>query len=171
MKVAVTGASGHVGGNLVRSLLAEGHQVRALHVSDSRPLDGLALEKAQVKVSDPAALAQAFEGQEVVFHLAGKITVVGDPDGSVQRTNVDGVRNVCEACLKAGVRRLVHFSSIHAFQHDPWDRPLDETRPLADEAPGPCLTYDRSKAGGEHVVREFLKQGLDAVIVNPTAIL
>ena len=171
MKVVVTGGSGHIGGNLVRALLAEGHEVRALYTHDTRPLDGLALEARRADVLDPATLDAAFEGREVVFHLAGKITVNGDPDGMVKRINVEGVRNVCEACKKAGVRRLVHFSSIHAFQHDPWDRPLDETRPLANEAPGVCLTYDESKARGEQTVREFMKAGLDAVIVNPTAVL
>lgn len=171
MKVAVTGASGHIGGNLVRALLAEGHEVRALYSRDTRPLEGLALERRAADVLDRASLESAFEDREVVFHLAGKITVVGDPDGSVGRINIEGVRNVCEACLAKGVRRLVHFSSIHAFQHDPWDQPLDETRPLAVDAPGVCLTYDASKARGEHVVREYLAKGLDAVIVNPTAVL
>jgi dihydroflavonol-4-reductase len=171
MKVAVTGASGHVGGNLVRALLADGHEVRALYVRDQRPLEGLAVDKVKADVLDPASLERAFEGRELVFHLAGKITINGDPDGSVRRINTDGVRNVCESCLKKGVRRLVHVSSIHAFQHNPWNQPLDESRPLADEGGGPCLTYDRTKAGGERVVREYLQKGLDAVIVNPTGIL
>ncbi|HEY3451561.1 MAG TPA: SDR family oxidoreductase [Myxococcales bacterium] len=171
MKVTVTGASGHIGGNLVRALLEAGHEVKALYTKDTRPLDGLALETQKADVLDPASLETAFEGREVVFHLAGKITVNGDPDGMVNRINGEGVRNVCEAALKKGVRRLVHFSSIHAFQHNPWDQPLDETRPLCIEAPGVCLTYDASKARGEHVVREYLQKGLDAVIVNPTAVL
>lgn len=172
MKVVVTGASGHIGGNLVRALLAEGHEVRALYAHDTRPLDGLPLEKQAVDVLDPAGLSAAFAGAEVAFHLAARITVNKDPDGSVWRTNVEGTRHVVEACLAQGVRRLVHFSSIHALQHNPWDRPLDETRPAADDGKGPCLTYDRTKAAGERVVREAVEQrGLDAVIVNPTAVV
>jgi dihydroflavonol-4-reductase len=171
MKVAVTGASGHVGGNLVRALLAEGHEVRALYVQDCRPLEGLPLEKQTADVLDPSSLERAFEGMDTVFHLAGRITIHGDPDGTVWRTNVEGTKNVCDACQKKGVRKLVHFSSIHAIQHNPWDSPLDETRNCADDGRGPCLTYDRTKSGGEHQVQEAVKKGLDAVIVNPTAIL
>lgn len=171
MRITVTGSTGHVGGNLVRALLAEGHQVRAQYIGTDRPLEGLSLERLPVDILDREGLSRAFEGQETVFHLASKITIAGDPDGSVHRINVDGVRNVCDACLEAGVRRLVHFSSIHAIQHNPWDFPLDENRPLADEAPGPCLVYDRSKAGGERVLREYVEKGLDAVVVSPTAIL
>jgi dihydroflavonol-4-reductase len=171
MKTVVTGASGHVGGNLVRELLAQGHEVRALYRSDTRPLEGLPLEKRAVDVLDREGLEKAFQGAEVVFHLAGRIVINGDPGGEAMRTNEEGTRNVAEAALAAGVRRLVHFSSIHALQHNPWDQPLDETRPLADEAPGVCLTYDRTKAHGERQVRAAIAKGLDAVIVNPTAII
>jgi dihydroflavonol-4-reductase len=167
MKVAVTGASGHIGGNLVRSLLAEGHEVRALYRTDTRPLEGLALEKFQADVLEPSSLDKPFQGAEVVFHLAGRITIEGDPDGSVWRTNVEGTKNVCAACLKAGVRRLVHFSSIHALKQLPLDTPLDETRDASDSD----MAYDRTKVAGERAVQEAIQQGLDAVIVNPTSVV
>lgn len=170
MQVAVTGAGGHVGGNLVRVLLEAGHAVRALARSDTRPLDGLPLEVRKVELLDQQALGQAFAGCEVVFHLAAHITIDGDADGAARRTNVDGTRAVLAAARAAGVRRLVHFSSIHALQHVPSDRPLDETRPLCDEA-GPCLAYDGTKAAAERAVLEAVAGGLDAVIVNPTGIL
>jgi dihydroflavonol-4-reductase len=76
---------------------------------------------------------------------------------------------VVEACLKSGVRRLMHFSSIHAIVQDPVDTVLDELRPL-NEAEG-CPPYDRSKAAAEREVRQGIEQGLDAVILNPTAII
>jgi dihydroflavonol-4-reductase len=74
-----------------------------------------------------------------------------------------------EACLASGVRRLVHCSSIHAFEQAPLDQPLDETRPLALGQDHPI--YDRSKAASELEIRKGLERGLDAVILNPTAIL
>jgi dihydroflavonol-4-reductase len=171
MQVAVTGASGHIGGHLVRSLLAEGHQVRALYASDTRPLDGLALEKIRCDVNEPASLQQAFAGVELVFHLAARISLEGDADGSVWRANVDGTRNVCAACLAKGVRRLVHFSSVHALRSDPLDEPMDEARGFSDEGPLPCMPYDRTKAAAERVVQEAIGQGLDAVMVNPTSVV
>ncbi len=171
MKTTVTGASGHIGGNLVRELLAQGHQVRALYRSDTRPLEGLPVEVVRCDVLELDAVRRAIAGSELVFHLAGAITVHGDPGGLVRKTNDQGTANVARACLEAGVRRLVHFSSIHALQHDPWDRPLDEKRPLADESKGPCLTYDRTKAAAERQIGLAVAEGLDAVIVNPTAVL
>ena len=75
--------------------------------------------------------------------------------------NVEGTRNVVQACRRAGVRRLVHFSSVHAYHQVPLDQPIDETRPLADVAS--AMAYDRSKAQGEAEVMAGVGQGLDAV--------
>jgi dihydroflavonol-4-reductase len=168
MRVAVTGASGHVGATLVPALLAAGHEVRALYGSSARSLGSLRVDARRCDVRDASAVARELAGVELVFHLAARITIVGDPDGSVAATNVAGTANVARACLRHGAR-LVHFSSIHALEHDPWDRPLDETRPLADERP--CLPYDRTKAGGERAVQAAIADGLDGVILNPTAVL
>jgi dihydroflavonol-4-reductase len=165
----VTGANGHVGANLVRELRARGRRVRALCRDDTRALAGVAgLELQRAELEDPPSLARALAGASAVFHLAARISIVGEEGGLVERTNVRGTRHVVEACLAAGVRRLVHFSSIHAFEQRPVDDPLDEGRaPAAADAP----VYDRTKAAGEREVLRGVARGLDAVIVNPTAIL
>jgi dihydroflavonol-4-reductase len=67
------------------------------------------------------------------------------------------------------VRRLVHFSSIHAFQRDPLSRPVDESNPLVSSPDNP--PYDRSKAAGTLEVRKGIEKGLDAVIIHPTAVI
>jgi len=169
MSVLVIGAAGHVGGNLVRSLLAAGRHVRAAVYRDERALEGLDLERVRLDVLDPASLVRALEGIEVVYHLAAVIAIAGESEGRVEEVNVRGPRNVATACLDAGVRRLVHFSSIHAFEQLPLDRPLDETRgpPVGRDAP----TYDRTKAAGEREILAAVARGLDAVIVNPTSVL
>ena len=100
---------------------------------------------------------------------AAIISIVGDQGGLVTRTNVEGPRNVVNACLTTGVRKLVHFSSIHAFEQRPHDVTLDETRANVEGPKHPA--YDRSKAGGEAEIRAGIARGLDAVIVNPTAVL
>ncbi len=169
MTVVVTGAAGHVGTNLVPALLAEGRKVRALIRNDYRGLQGLKTELVRGDVLDYPSLLRAFEGAETVFHAAANISIMGDPDGMVHRVNVDGVRNVTEACLACGVKRLVHFSSIHAYDQAPLDEPLDETRTLVSNGKSPA--YDRSKAKGVRVVEEAVARGLDAVIVHPTAVL
>ena len=167
--VAVTGASGHVGATLVRELLRRGRRVRALIHRDERALAGLEVERVHGDVTDASSLATAFDGADVLYHLAAVISIDGDRGGIVPRTNVDGVRNVMAAALDRRVRRVVHFSSIHAFTQEPLDAPLDERRARVSSPRYPA--YDRSKAAGEAEVRAAIARGLDAVIVNPTGIL
>lgn len=168
-RVVVTGAAGHVGGALVRALLARGVRPRVLVREDRRAVDGLGLEEVRGDVLDPAALDAAFDGADVVFHLAAFISLQAEDAPRTQAINVDGVRNVVEACLRARVGRLVHFSSIHAFSPLPRDQAIDETRPLCEGLDVPH--YDRSKAAGERVVQEGRRRGLDAVILNPTGVI
>jgi len=167
--VVVTGASGHVGGNLVRELLRRGRRVRVLVHQDERALEGLEVERVRGDVLDPHTLRDAFDGAEVLFHLAAIISIDGERGGLVPRTNVEGVRNVMAAALDRHVRRVVHFSSIHAFVQEPLDEPLDERRVQVTLPAYPA--YDRSKAAGEAEVRAAIGRGLDAVIVNPTGII
>ncbi|MFN2132186.1 MAG: NAD-dependent epimerase/dehydratase family protein [Anaerolineae bacterium] len=169
MRAMVTGASGHVGANLVRALLAHGDSVRALVHRDQQALVGLPIEMVEGDVRDAASLARAFAGVELVYHVAGYISIVAGEQSRLHDVNVVGTRNVVKACLQCGVRRLVHFSSIHALDLAP-DRPqIDETMPLV--ADGEASPYSLSKVEGERAVREGMANGLDAVILNPTAIL
>ena len=175
MTVVVTGASGHVGANLVRALLDQGRTVRALVHRDRRGIEGLDVEIAQGDVRDQASLERVFAGAEVVYHCAACVSIQRSEGPLVEACNVGGPRNVVEACLRTGVRRLIHFSSVHAFQQHPLDEPLDETRAqvTADRANGShhVSPYDRSKAAGEREVRAGIARGLDAVILNPTAVI
>jgi dihydroflavonol-4-reductase len=170
MSVAVvTGASGHIGANLVRQLLALGRPVRVLCHRDARALAGLEVERVDGDILDRISLDKAFARAEIVYHLAAHISISGGHHGHVDAVNVAGVRNVVDACLEEGVRRLVHFSSIHALCQYPLTEPLDERRGPSDERPAPA--YDHSKARGEREVLAGIERGLDAVIVNPTAVL
>jgi dihydroflavonol-4-reductase len=169
MTVVVTGATGHLGANLVRALIAQGRPVRCLVHVNSRPIDGLPVEIVPGDVSDLDSLCRAFQGADVVYHLAARISLSIDDWPALEAINVAGTRNVVEACLKAGVRRLVHISSIHALAQEPLSVPVDESRPLVVSRR--CPPYDRSKAAAEVVVRRAIERGLDAVIIYPTAIL
>ncbi len=170
--VVVTGASGHVGANLVRQLLAAGREVRVVTYGDARSLRslaGLEVERVAGDVLDEASLTEAFRDAGLVYHLAACISIVGARRGLVEAVNVGGTRNVVRACLAAGVRRLVHFSSIHAFCQSPLDAPLDEGRGPSDTTWAPA--YDHSKARAEREVLAGVERGLDALILNPTAVL
>ncbi len=168
MTVVVTGASGHIGSNLVRALAGAGRRVRALVHRNARALEGVEVERVSGDVRDPASVARALDGAEVVFHLAARITIGGDPADEVRAVNVQGTGNVVEACLRQGVRRLVHFASIHALSGTPAGKPVDEARPLSGSG---APLYDRTKAEGLSAVLEGLGRGLDAVAVMPTAVI
>jgi dihydroflavonol-4-reductase len=167
--IAITGASGLVGGNLARALLAQGREVRALIHRDRRALEGLDLQLVQADVRDLDSLCSALEGAQVVYHLAGRISLEMDSWNELQAVNVQGTRNVVAACLQCGVPRLVHFSSVHALEQAPLDSPLDESRRRIS-SPG-YTPYARSKALEELEVYNGIGRGLSAVILNPTAIL
>ncbi len=170
MKIAVTGATGHVGANLVRTLVEGGHQVRALvHRGNKRGLEEVGCTFVDGSLDDAGSLVRAFDGCERVFHLAARISIVPGDEELVRAVNVDGTGNVVAACEKVRIGRLVHFSSIHALSPDPHDQPIDETRALTSSPRMP--PYDRSKAEAERLVQAGIGRGLDAIIVNPTAIL
>ena len=170
MDVAVTGASGHLGANLVRELLARGDRVRVLLRRDTRAVDGLEVRRVAGDVRDPESLHRAFDGVEVVYHMAGVISLDGGRGGLVEATNVGGTENVVRAARARGVRRLVHASSVHAFALLPLDTPLDESRPSCSSE-AHATVYDRSKAAAEERVRGAVDDGLDAVVLNPTALV
>lgn len=168
--ILVTGATGHIGNVLVRELLSRGEKVRAMTLAgeDASPLDGLNVERFEGNVLDPSSLEQAFQGVDVVYHLAGIISILPGRDTIVTRVNVEGTRNILAAARRAGVRRLVYTSSIHAITRAD-DCVIDETLPFDPE--NNVGEYDRSKARASLAVLEAVKEGLDAVIVCPTGVI
>jgi dihydroflavonol-4-reductase len=167
--IVVTGAAGHAGANLVRALINQGRPVRALVHLDRRALEGLDIEVIQGDIRDLDSLLKAFKDAEVVYHLAAHISIFKDPWSLLEAVNVIGTRNVVEACLRCGVRRLVHFSSIHTLVDTTNDSPVDESKPLVESRHYPA--YDLSKAAAEREVYQGIEKGLDAIIISPTAII
>jgi dihydroflavonol-4-reductase len=168
MVIAITGANGHVGANLCKALLELGHEVRALVHKNTNGLDKLDVKLFKGDLQDKESLIPFIDGAEIVFHLAAKISINGDPHGFVRAINTEGTRLMIQLSKEFGIRRFIYFSSIHAFQQNPHDQVLDESRPLVgDEA----FDYDRSKADGERIVLNAAKDGLDAFVLSPTAII
>ncbi len=169
MITAITGASGHVGVNLVRALIARGRNVRIIAHSSTLGLEDLKVERRNGDVNDPDSLVRAFEGVSIVYHLAAYISLLMSDRVRCSAVNIEGTRNVIDACRRNNVKRLVHFSSIHSLCSEPLDIPIDETRPLVESLKS--APYDLSKASGERLVRQASREGLDAVIINPTAVI
>ncbi|HEX4895924.1 MAG TPA: NAD-dependent epimerase/dehydratase family protein [Solimonas sp.] len=167
MQLAITGGSGYVGTNLVRLLLQQGHQVRVIDRSPPRDLGRAGLSYVEANILDPQQVAEALKGVEILFHLVAKITLA-EEDPVAWTLNVDGVRVVAEAALASGVRRMVHCSSIHAFDQYRCGGhiTLDSARSTARDIP----VYDRSKWAGEQELQKVIAKGLDAVICNPTGV-
>jgi dihydroflavonol-4-reductase len=170
-RCAVTGATGHLGNVLVRHLLAAGKQVRALVEpgDEARALAGLDVEIVRGDVLRPETLDQAFAGAEVVFHLAGVVSISSLDIELVRTVNVDGTRNVVEAARRLGVGRLVYTSSVHALTEPPPGGVLTEEAGYDPErAPG---DYGKAKALATRIVLDAAREGLDAVVVNPVYVV
>ena len=170
--IVVTGATGHIGNVLVRQLLSRGHGVRALvmPVDDHRPLEGLDVEVVHGDVRHLPSLKAAFAGADIVFHLAGIVTIMPGMKAILESVNVGGVRNVIDACRSTGVRRLVYASSVHAIAEPPQHVVINESQPFApDQVLG---DYARSKARATLLLLDEVKKGgLDAVVCCPTGVI
>lgn len=149
MKVHVTGASGFVGSHVAAALRAHGADVR-----DER-----------VELLDRPALERAFAGCDAVVHVAALYSFDARAE-ELERVNVAGTENVLAACAAAGVRRLVHTSTAGTCGPVPGRAATEEDGPPEQEL---AVPYKRTKLAAEERVLAAARDGLDAVVVNPTA--
>ena len=166
----VTGATGFVGLNLVEQLLARGWRVIALHRagSDTRYLSRMSAERALGDITEPDSLLRALpEGTDAVFHVAGDINLWSRRNAAQDRINIEGTRHMVAAALARGARRFLHTSSVSAYGLQRGR--LDEHTPMLGKYS--FVNYNRSKHLAEEEVRAGIARGLDAVILNPGAIL
>jgi dihydroflavonol-4-reductase len=166
MKVAVTGASGHVGNNLCRMLVEQGHQVKALIHRDVKGLTGLPIESIRGDVASEADLSNLCSGCEVVFHLAAYISIRRN-DPLCRKINIDSCLNLIRAARKKGLRKIIHFSSIHAFRQDHTTE-LNESCELDLDSK---FSYDHSKAWSQKLMLEASTDDLEITVLSPTAII
>ena len=169
MKAFVTGGSGHVGGNLVRELLSRGYQVDCLVRSDTRALDNLDVNFVKGDMLNPKEIAPLMTDSDVVFHSAAFVAVEKIQEDLMHKINVEGSRSIATAAVESGVKKIVHFSSVHAFEQQPTSEPLVEARPLVTDPK--ALPYDRTKAEAQKVVLGYRDQGLEVNVIHPTGII
>jgi nucleoside-diphosphate-sugar epimerase len=164
--IAVTGATGFLGGAVARALSARGERVLAVvrGSSDLRTLDQAGIPSAVADVVDGGGLRQAFAGATRVIHAAGMLGRAGARDADYLRVHVDGTLNVVQAARDAGVLRVVHVSRPGLLG------PIPRGAPDAgeDARPAPTNPYERSKAAAEEALRDDAsKHGPIAVVVRP----
>ncbi len=164
----MTGASGHVGYALLKELTANNVNTRILIRKDISIFKGIPCEKVFGDVTDKESLVKAFEGADIVYHLAGLIDIKGGNEEMVRKINVEGTRNVVEACIQCGVKRLVYMSSVDVYIPLPGNEPMTEVnRFYPDKLEG---DYAKTKAEATNLVFDAEgKNGLEVVVVYPGA--
>jgi len=164
-KVAlVTGANGFIGSSLARCLVARGYRVRSmvLRGTPEEFLRGVDTEIVYADITDPATLGPAMRGADTVFHLAARASDWGEWR-LFRLLNYEGVLNVLDAALRAGVGRILHVSSlgVHAYRAT---FGADETHPRDSKLNAYCVT----KRMGEEAARQFgLEHDIDVTVVRP----
>lgn len=171
MNYLVTGATGFLGGHMVRRLVGDGHSVRILRrqASSLHDIQDLSFEDVIGDITDPVAVNRAMVGIDGVIHAAAKISYWPQESRDIMHVNGYGTKCVADAALEAGVKRFVYVSSVMAVG-------IPEPGTLGDEtlaynfskAPNP---YSEGKHAGELFVQDAVARGLKAVIVNPGAII
>ena len=122
MIAVVTGATGFLGTNVIEELVARGDHGRAsgMHGSETKYLDRLGAEVVLADITNARDVGALVHGAEVVFHVAGDTSFWKKHFDRQRRINVDGTVSVAEACLRHGVDRLVHTSTMDVLGHHPY---------------------------------------------------
>jgi dihydroflavonol-4-reductase len=170
MRALVTGATGFVGSQLAAELLRRGYAVRVLRRENSSllALEGLAVEHALGDVTDPPAVRRAVADCDIVYHVAAVSSYWRSQKDLIYRVNVQGTRNVMQACLECRTPRVVHTSTAAAIGLRLDGEPADEETPYDSRLKN--MPYSHSKHLAEQEVRAAVAQGLSAVLVNPVAV-
>ena len=160
MRVLITGGSGFLGINLVRHLLARGHEVRSLDLEPFDYPDCAHLIDATIgDIRDRPTVDRLMQGVQMVVHTAAALPLYSTAD--IMSTDVDGTRNILDSALKANVERMVHISST-AVYGVPEHHPLFETDPMVGVGP-----YGEAKILAEQLCIDYRAKGLCVPVLRP----
>lgn len=167
MKIAITGASGHLGTSVASLLLKQDFKLSILQYSQNLNIDITHCEIVKGSIHDPDALTRLLNDCDAVIHLAARVSINSNNDPSVYSTNFEGTRLIFDLAKNLRVKRFIHISSIHAFNQAPRNTLLDESRgPCSNNAP----RYDQSKRDAQHYVLSNADEAMQVVVLNPTSI-
>lgn len=170
--VLVTGASGFLGGELVKQLVANGESVRIIvrkssKVSHLSTIEHL-IDIVEADVLDVPSLELAFDGVEKIYHSAAIIGYDESYYDAMYKTNIEGTANVVNVALSKGVKKLLHISSIAAIGGKPDELITEDTKWEKNQW---TTHYGITKMLAEREVWRGIAEGLDAVIINPGIII
>src|SRR5438128_4277610 len=164
MKVLITGATGLLGGHLIKELQQRKEKIRALvlPVENADSLLKQGVEVVRGDITDASTLASAVQDVDLIFHLAGMMGV-WRPLSDYRLVNVTGSENLYKAAQKARVSRFVHTSShtVYGLGHGRFMTESDPLRPDPDP-------YSITKAEGDRLIRRLmLNSQMETVILRP----
>lgn len=164
-KCLVTGATGFLGTNLVHELVRQGWDVRASGRSDNQYLDGLNIEFAHGDITNKADVDRIVAGCDIVFHVAADTSFWNRQYKKQWQINVEGSTNIAEACIKHGVKRLVHTSTIDVLGYNPNGGSFDE---ISGQYNFDNMDYNYGDSKHEADLRlQSYKSQLDIVTIYP----
>ena len=172
--IAVTGATGFLGGYLVDRLLAAGAIPRAVvrDVAKAAPLAARGVAVAQAELADRAALAEAFRGCDAVIGNAALFTLDWTSAKAFDDANRVGTENVFDACADVGVKRVVQVSSASIYKGPPWGLQDESTPRLTASDAWWMWSYAVSKSLSEEVAWERSKKhGIALTVIRPGGLL
>jgi nucleoside-diphosphate-sugar epimerase len=166
----VTGGSGLVGAELIRQLLEQGQNVKATYNKTPLPDFGNNnLTSIQCDILDTTQLEVAMKGITRVYHCAAIVSLTKKNIDELYAVNINGTTNIVNACLDAGVKKLVHVSSVSALGKVKGEQLITEEMMWTEN--NNKSVYGKSKFLSEMEVWRGIGEGLQAVIVNPSVIL
>ena len=168
--ILVTGGSGLLGSALIDQLLAAGKPVRAIY-NKTRLADRAdnKIQQFQCNILDVIGLEEAMKDIEQVYHCAAIVTFNPRRKREMYKINIEGTANVVNAALNAGIKKMVHVSSVAALGRIREDEAVNETMNWTEETSNSA--YGQSKYMAEMEVWRGIGEGLNAVMVNPVVIL
>ena len=167
--ILVTGGSGLVGNELIQQLLKEGFLVKALYHNNPITLRHPHLRTEACDILNVVQLENVMEGITHVFHCAAMVSFDPAEKFRLLKMNVEGTANVVNACIEAGVTKIVHVSSVAALGRLRKGETVNEKMTWTEETSN--SVYGKSKYLGEMEVWRGIGEGLQAVMVNPTIII
>jgi dihydroflavonol-4-reductase len=168
--ILVTGATGLVGSHLIKALIAHGKSVRALYRSEiPSTFDSSAIDWFKADILDIVSLEEAMDGVTQVYHCAAIVSFTAKNKKALHHTNIEGTANIVNACLNAGVEKLLFVSSVAALGRIREDQAINESMNWTEETSN--SEYGKSKYLAELEVWRGMGEGLNVVVVNPVIIL
>lgn len=171
MNIFITGGDGFLGSNLVRELLKMGHELRILVQKgrQTNTLKGLDVKLIDGDLLNYESLKSAAQGAAAIYHVAASTSIWPSRSEITNKINIDGTKNILRLAKELKVKKLIHVGTANTFSFGTKENPGTENTKYLGEQYG--LDYMDSKYEAHLLVKQAVKEGVPAVVVNPTFML